>query len=248
MSQLLEDAPFDVSKITLSKKESEATEAPSEPSLSSRPTSLTEDLDPADAVAELAKCRAEIKELQAQLCGLREQYEPASTSFTKAGEIYAIDCQPDHTFTILTNFRADGTFDKSDEIPAWVDKFCEPPPLHPPPPPFHSYPPSLPASSIEGMALSEDFKGDSYRSANKFKGLDYCHSPTSALKLSECVASEAKRHPNRALVLLAVFPERTPQRLPASAAASSGCRFDGFYGRGISPDNPPALCSRTLQP
>jgi len=66
--------------------------------------------------------------------------------------------------TATSTVKASGTHDVSDEIPRWVETF---------------------ENSIEGQAVDDTFATSAYREGNRFKGLDYMHSSTSACKLSQ---------------------------------------------------------------
>mmetsp|Transcript_28030 Transcript_28030/g.53069 ORF Transcript_28030/g.53069 Transcript_28030/m.53069 type:complete len:367 (-) Transcript_28030:51-1151(-) len=59
--------------------------------------------------------------------------------------------------------KAAGTYDTSDEVPVWVQAMEE---------------------NIEGSVVDTTFNTDDYRSANRFKGLDYMHSSVSPARVS----------------------------------------------------------------
>ena len=91
---------------------------------------------------ELAKLRILCEDRAAEIVALKEKYEPTATTTVKAA----------------------GTYDASDEIPAWVEAF---------------------ENSIEGQVVDDTFTTSSYRDSNRFKGLDFLHSPTSSCRLSQ---------------------------------------------------------------
>eukprot|EP00520_Triparma_pacifica_P015356 CAMPEP_0118661646 /NCGR_PEP_ID=MMETSP0785-20121206/16403_1 /TAXON_ID=91992 /ORGANISM="Bolidomonas pacifica, Strain CCMP 1866" /LENGTH=366 /DNA_ID=CAMNT_0006555125 /DNA_START=58 /DNA_END=1158 /DNA_ORIENTATION=- len=66
--------------------------------------------------------------------------------------------------TVTRTVKAAGTYDASDEIPRWVESF---------------------ENSIEGQVVDDTFTSSAYRDSNKFKGLDFLHSPTSSCRLSQ---------------------------------------------------------------
>ena len=112
-----------------------------------------------------------VEKQQEEILALKEKYEPTTDKFRKAA----------------------GTYDTSDEVPVWVQVRGEEvvsssttmgragsqSVVAHSPSPFQAM-----EENIEGSVVDTTFNTDDYRSANRFKGLDYMHSSVSPARVS----------------------------------------------------------------
>jgi len=98
MSSLLDAPPFDPAAITLKKKEDPTPPLDEPGDITTPPDPETTIVDP-----EIAEYQSQIASLQRELYELQERYTPTAAGFIKA----------------------DGTFDKSEEEPKWVERLGE---------------------------------------------------------------------------------------------------------------------------